>query len=440
MTFPKEFLWGAATSSTQIEGGWNEDGRTPSIWDAAPKNKVEGGADCHVACDHYHRWREDVALMKELGLKSYRFSISWSRVVPEEGKINAKGVAFYSDLVDELRKSGIEPLVTIYHWDLPVWVQAKGGWLSKSIVPLFAEYTQAVVEALSDRVTYWLPMNEPQCFIMNGHMVGVHAPFKKRYLALSRLTRNCLMAFQASAAVIRKCAKNVPKIGIAMAASSYIPENESEDAIKAAQHQSFFVKSGVMSNRWWSDPLLLGKPVRTYGIYRTRQCDMPKIQTKLDFIGLNVYSPFQKSWYSTNDSLPPDRKNSLGWVNDGRCLYWTIRFFHERYGLPVMITENGMCDNDIVAADGGIHDEKRIGFMKDYFNHLQRAMAEGYPVLGYQYWSLLDNFEWAEGYGPRFGLVHVDFATQKRILKDSALFYREVIRTGVWSSANRSEN
>ena len=190
MVFPQDFLWGAATSSTQIEGGWNEDGRTPSIWDVAPEDKITGGADCHVACDHYHRWREDVALMKELGLKSYRFSISWSRIMPEEGKINARGVAFYSDLIDELRNNGIEPLVTIYHWDLPVWVQEKGGWLSKKIVPLFADYTKAVVDSLSDRVTCWIPLNEPQCFIMNGHMTGAHAPFIKRYLALSRLTRN----------------------------------------------------------------------------------------------------------------------------------------------------------------------------------------------------------------------------------------------------------
>lgn len=429
MSFPKDFLWGAATASAQIEGGWNEDGRTPSIWDVAPKGKIKGDATCHVACDHYHHWREDVAIMKELGLRSYRFSISWSRIMPEEGRLNQKGVAFYSDLVDELRSNGIDPLVTIYHWDLPVWAQEKGGWLSSGIVPLFAEYTRAVVDALSDRVTYWMPMNEPQCFIMNGHMVGAHAPFKKRYLALSRLTRNCLMAFHASAEVIRANAKTPPKIGIAMAASSYVPGDESEKAVGEARRNSFYYRSGVMSNRWWSDPLVLGEPVRAYGVYRTRRRDMPLIQTKLDFMGINTYSPFQDGWDGTNDELPAEQKNSIGWVNDGRCLYWTIRFFCERYHLPVMITENGTCLDDTPAEDGAVHDEKRIGYLRDYIGNVKRAVNEGYPVLGYQCWSLLDNFEWAKGYDPRFGLVYVDYATQKRTPKDSARFYREIIRT-----------
>lgn len=427
--FPKNFLWGAATASAQIEGGWNEDGRTPSIWDAAPKDKIKGGADCHIACDHYHRWREDVTLMKKLGLKSYRFSISWSRIFPEEGKLNPKGISFYSDLVDELLRNGIEPLVTIYHWDLPVWVQKKGGWLSKSIVPLFADYTRAVVDALSDRVTYWLPMNEPQCFIMNGHMTGNHAPFLNRYLALPKLTRNCLMAFHESAELIRKFAKREPKIGIATAASAFIPEDESEAAITEARRKSFYYKSGVMSNRWWMDPLLRGETVRAYGVYSLRKSDMPKIETKLDFIGINNYSPFQENWYGTNESVPAEQKNSLGWVNDGRGIYWATRFFHERYGLPILITENGMCDDDVPSGDGSVHDNKRIAFMKDYIGNVKRAVSEGIPVLGYQYWSLMDNFEWAEGYGPRFGLIYVDYTTQKRTMKDSAWTYQQIIET-----------
>lgn len=401
----------------------------PAFGMLPPKHKIKDGADCHTACDHYHRWREDVAMMRELGLKSYRFSISWSRIIPEEGKLNPKGIQFYSDLVDELLANGIEPLVTMYHWDLPVWVQAKGGWLSKEIGKLFADYTKAVVDALSDRVTYWLPMNEPQCFIMNGHMTGIHAPFMNKYLALSKLTRNCLVAFHESAAVIRKYAKKPPKIGIAMAASGFIPENASETAVAEARRKSFYYKSGVMNNRWWCDPLLLGKTVRAYGIYSLRKADMAKIQTKLDFIGLNVYSPFQENWYGTNEALPAEKKNYLGWVNDGRCLYWAIRFFHERYGLPVMITENGTCDAEIPAEDGMIHDTKRIEYMRDYLGNLKRAVCEGYPVLGYQHWSLMDNFEWAEGYGPRFGLVYVDYAAGKRTLKESAWEYKRIIET-----------
>lgn len=428
MAFPKDFLWGAATAAPQIEGAWDVDGRTPSIWDVAPKGKIKGDATCHDACDHYHRWKEDIALMKQIGLKSYRFSVSWSRIMPEEGKRNPKGIEFYQNLVKELQANGIRPLVTIYHWDLPVWVQEKGGWLSEKIIPLFAEYTRIVVEALSDQVTDWIPMNEPQCFIMNGHMTGNHAPFMSRYLALPKLTRNCLMAFHESAAVIRRFAKTPPKIGIAMAASSFLPEGESPQAVGKAQHDSFYYRSGVMSNRWWADPLLLGKTVRAYGVYSLRKADMPKIRTKLDFLGLNVYSPFQANWYGTDDTVPAERKNSMGWVNDGRCLYWTIRNFYERYHLPIMVTENGMCDDDTVV-DGKIHDTKRIGYIQDYVGNVRRAVEEGIPVLGYQYWSLLDNFEWAEGYGPRFGLIHVDYSTQKRTLKDSAYTYAKIIES-----------
>ena len=427
MSFPKEFLWGAATASAQIEGAWDVDGRTPSIWDVAPEGKIKNNDTTHVACDHYHRYKEDVALMKELGLKSYRFSISWSRVMPREGEINEKGLRFYSDLVDELLANNIVPMVTVYHWDLPVWAQEKGGWLNEKIIPLFAEYTRVVVDALSDRVKWWMPMNEPQCFIMNGHMTSAHAPFKHRYLALSRLTRNCLMAFHASAEVIRNNSKIPPKIGIAMATSAFIPKDESKEEIAKAQQDSFAKGSGLMSNLWWAEPLINGTPVRAYGVYHIAKRYMKDITTKLDFIGLNVYSPFTDNWYGKNESIPAEKKNSMGWVNDGRCLYWAIRFWCERYNLPVMVTENGMCDNDEVSNDGGVHDGKRIGYMSDYIGNVKRAVKEGYPVLGYLYWSLLDNFEWAEGYKPRFGLIHVDYETQKRTLKDSAHYYKEVI-------------
>ena len=212
--FRDDFLWGAATASAQIEGGWNEDGRTPSIWDLAPNGKIKGGADCHTACDHFHRVKEDVALMKELGLKSYRFSISWSRIQPRENEINQKGLDFYINLVDELRKANIEPLVTIYHWDLPIWVHQKGGFLSEEIIPLFEKYTKIVVDALSDKVTYWIPMNEPQCFIMLGYCYMVHAPFKFGLQNIPKATRICMLAHAKAVKVIRKYAKTPAKIGI----------------------------------------------------------------------------------------------------------------------------------------------------------------------------------------------------------------------------------
>lgn len=428
--FTKDFLWGAATASAQIEGAWNVDGRTPSIWDVAPAGKIKNNDTCHDSCDHYHHYKEDVTLMKEMGLKSYRFSISWSRVIPEEGKVNPKGLQFYSDLVDELITNGIEPMVTIFHWDLPVWVYKKGGWLSEVIIPLFAEYTKVVVEALSDRVKYWMPMNEPQCFIMNGYMQGAHAPFKHQYLALSKLTRICMLTHAEAVKTVRKYAKQPVKVGIAMAAGAFIPKDDSAEALEEARRKTFYDGLGTMGNRWWCDPIFKGEPVTAYGVYRSRKKDMPKIKCDLDFVGVNVYQPFlDGSWGNKPAQGDPDRLTSMGWVIDGRVLYYTIKFFHERYGLPVLVTENGMADNDIVSVDGKVHDEKRIRFIHEYLGGVKRAVSEGIPVLGYQYWSLLDNFEWAEGYEPRFGMIHVDYKTQKRTLKDSAQAYKQIIET-----------
>ena len=430
LTLPKDFLWGAATAAPQIEGGYLDDGRTPSVWDVAPEGKIKDNATCHEACDHYHRMREDVALMKEIGLKSYRFSVSWSRVVPKEGVVNKKGLQFYIDLVDELRANNIEPMVTIFHWDLPVWVYEKGGWLSEKIIPLFADYTKVLVDALSDKVTYWMPMNEPQCFIMNGYMQGAHAPFKHRYLALSKLTKICLMAFHESVDVIRKYAKTPPKIGIAMAAGAFVPKSDSKADVEEARDKTFNSGLGVMGNRWWSDPIFKGEPAVVYGVYRTHKKDMPKIKCKLDFVGVNVYQPFADgSWGNKPaEEIPDDKKTSMGWVIDGRVLYYTIKFFYERYGLPVLVTENGMADNDVVV-NGEVKDDKRIKFINDYLSSVKRAVSEGIPVMGYQYWSLMDNFEWAEGYGPRFGLVYVDYKTQKRTLKNSAYHYKKIIES-----------
>ena len=429
--FPENFLWGAATASAQIEGGWNEGGRTPSIWDTAPSNKIKNGDNCHIACDHFHRMKEDVALMKEIGLKSYRFSISWSRVIPEEGKINPEGIKFYSDLVNELLKNGIEPLVTIYHWDLPVWAYEKGGWLSKRIVQLFAEYTKAVVDALSDRVCWWMTMNEPQCFIMNSYLQGVHAPFKRRYLALSKLTRNCMLAHAEAVKVIRKYAKKPPKIGIVMATGSYVPDDDSAESAEKARKMSTETGMGLMGNRWWMDPILAGKPVRAYGVYSVSAKTAREAHQPLDFVGLNIYSPYNYSEWGGDKNADTSslEKSSIGWVIDERVMYWTVKFIYERYRLPIMISENGMSDNDKLSDDGKIHDTKRINYLTRYLRSLKKAIAEGYPVLGYQCWSLLDNFEWAEGYDHRFGLIYTDYPTQKRILKDSAYEYKKIIET-----------
>lgn len=428
-TFPKDFLWGAATAATQIEGAWNEDGKCPSIWDMAKPKHVRYGEDCHYSCDHYHRYKEDVQLMKEMGLKSYRFSINWCRIMPEKGKVNPKGVVFYQNLVKELQIAGIEPICVLYHWDLPQWVQDEGGWMNDSTVAYFGEYVKVMVEALSEDVTYWITLNEPSCFSMNGHMQGVHAPFKHNYLSLSKTSRVCMLAHGKAVKIIREFAKTTPKIGISMAVGAFIPKEETKEAIKEAYELSFEGNMGAMSNSWFCDPILAGKGVTAYGVYKTSMKEIDEIYQPLDFVGINVYAPLQEgSWFGKAKAPQGASRNSLGWIVDGRCLYWIIRFMYERYGLPIMVTENGFSDNDAVCLDGKVHDPQRTDFIYRYLGGVKQALEEEIPVIGYQYWSLMDNFEWAEGYDPRFGLIFVDYDKDyKRILKDSAYEYKKII-------------
>ncbi len=430
MNFPKDFLWGASTSSAQIEGGWREDGRSPSIWDVAPEGKIKNGEDCHASCDHYHRWKEDVAIMKEMGLKSYRFSISWSRIMPEEGKLNESGLNFYSNLVDELKDAGIEPLVTLYHWDMPVWVDKYGGWEDKRLTEFFLQYVKAVVDSLSDRVKYWITFNEPSCFLMNGYMQGVHAPFKRHYLALPKFTKIFMKTNAETVRLIRQRAKTKPLVGFAFAAGAFIPEDENDpESIEEARDKTFNKGVAVLSNKWWMDPILSGRPVSAFGIYRNGGKKVKDFQCDFDFIGINHYEALNySSWGGDKKTDKTElRKNSLGWVIDERSLYWTVRFVYERYRLPIMITENGVSLDDKVNENGEVDDEERCIALKGFLKALSRSVDEGVPVLGYSHWSLLDNFEWAEGYGPRFGLVHVDFKTLERTPKKSAKLYKSII-------------
>lgn len=427
MSFPDHFLWGAASASAQVEGAWLDDGKCPSIWDVAGKH-IKNGQTCHDACDHYHRYKEDVALMKELGLKSYRFSISMCRVMPEEGKINPKGLAFYSSLVDELLAAGIEPLCTLYHWDLPVWAQQQGGWKNPKMIEWYLQYVEAVVNALSDRVKYWMTFNEPQCFLMLGYVIGTHAPFRHDVFSFKNAIRHFLLAHGKAVVLIRRIAKQKPMVGIAMATSTYIPDSEDEAGLRDAAQKSFHSMVGEDSNSLYMDPIGLGKATRRMKRKLSAE-DLKIISAPLDFVGVNVYQPsngmINKKKYDT-ETLP---KTMLGWVIDGRCLYWTVRQYWERYHLPVMVTENGMANPDTVGEDGKVHDEIRVDFLDDFLKNLKRAVDEGIPVLGYQHWSIMDNFEWTESYGPRFGLVHIDYKTQKRTIKDSGYHYAEIIRS-----------
>lgn len=431
MPFSKDFLWGAASAAHQIEGAYLEDGKSPGIWDALHKGHVKHNENGNVACDHYHRYREDVALMKQLGLKSYRFSISWPRIMPEEGAVNEAGLDFYRNLVSALREANIEPIVTLYHWNLPMWLHEKGGWENPSIVEYFREYTQVVVEHLSDQVRYWITINEPQCIVSLGYEHGVHAPFLKKPEAIPTITRNILLAHGAAVRAIRQYAFLPPLVGMAPTGTVVTPYDSSEEQVAWAKEKTFSTFLGCSGNVWWADPAVLGRAPEPLAGVLSKE-DLKKIHEPLDFYGFNSYYSLNfLGFEGINDpreysGMP---RTALGWPITPECLYWMPHFLFERYQLPILITENGMANLDFPMSDGKVHDPQRIDYIRRYLKELKRAMEEGVPVIGYQYWSILDNYEWAEGYDPRFGLIYVDYETQKRIPKDSAFFYAEVIRT-----------
>lgn len=431
MPFIDNFLWGAASAAYQIEGAYLEDGKGLGIWDALSEGHVKHKENGNVACDHYHRYQEDVALMKQLGLKSYRFSISWPRILPDEGSINEAGLAFYRNLVSTLREAGIEPIVTLYHWNLPMWIHEKGGWENPDIVEYFQEYTRIVVSNLSDQVRYWITLNEPQCVVSLGYENGVHAPFMQKPEEIPAITRNILLAHGAAVRTIRKYAVLPPLVGMAPTGTVVTPFDNSEEQIAWAKEKTFSTFLGCSGNVWWADPAVLGRVPETLADVLSKE-DIEKIHEPLDFYGFNCYYSLNFLGFEGINDLreyPGMPRTSLGWPITPESLYWMPRFLYERYQLPILITENGMANLDFPMADGGVHDPQRIEYIRCYLKELKRAADEGIPVIGYQYWSIMDNFEWAEGYDPRFGLIYVDYKTQKRIPKDSAFFYAEVIRT-----------
>ena len=430
MSFRKDFLWGAATASHQIEGGYLDDGKSLNIWDALSDGHMAHGDHGQVACDHYHRYREDVALMKEIGLKSYRFSVSWARIFPDDsGKVNERGLQFYVNLVDELVAAGIEPICTLYHWDLPMWLFDIGGWKNPAIIEHFALYARTMVEALSDRVTYWVTFNEPQCFVCLGYC-GVHAPFlHSDATERQMISRNVLLAHGEAVKTMRRYAKQPLKIGLAPTADSDSPRNYDPEEIERAR-ASTFCEGDPAYITWWCDPTVLGR--RPAGMEFLSDEDMEIIHQPLDFYGFNIYT--LNRTYAAPRNQAGDRgypgmpRTAMDWVIDPDTLYWPVKFLYERYKLPLMIAENGMANTDFMMLDGHVHDPQRIDFLTRYLRALKKAVDEGVDVLGYQYWTLMDNLEWNMGFGKRFGLIYVDFRTCERTLKDSAYFYGEVIR------------
>lgn len=438
MGFPETFIWGAASAAFQVEGGWDADGKGAGIWDTMSDGKIAHGETGKVSCDHYHRYKEDIQLMKEMGLKYYRFSISWPRVLPEGiGRVNEQGLKFYSDLVDELLDAGIEPMITLYHWNLPYALYQKGGWKNREIVDWFAEYVTLIVDALSDRVKYWLTINEPQAFVGLGYTIGYHAPWERcSEKEVAQISHHVLLAHGTAVKIIREHAKIAPAIGMAPTGKCYLPADDRLESIEQARKRSFGFETihSVFGNSWWLDPVVFGHyPEDAYRVLGENMPeimpgDMELIAQPLDFMGINVYQ--SEAAYGENyeeNAYIGAPRTMVNWPVTPDCLYWSIRFFHERYGLPIMVTENGLASMDWVCLDGKVHDAMRIDYLHRHLLGVKNAIEEGYPVIGYLQWSLMDNLEWADGYDKRFGLIYVDYRTQKRTIKDSGYWYRTVI-------------
>lgn len=446
MGFAKDFVWGAATSSYQIEGTGRDSGKGQNIWDVFTKEpgRVYEGHTGDIACDHYHRFREDVAYMKELGLKGYRSSIDWSRVLPEgTGKVNEKGIDFYNALIDELLEQGIEPYITLYHWELPYEIYKRGGWMNPEIVEWFGQYARLVAERFSDRVKYFFTLNEPQCFVGLGFLQGCHAPGVKAPLRDTfEMAHNALKAHGRAVQMLRAYGKQNVQIGYAPTSGMCYPEKETPKDIEAAR-KALFALPDDLSNwtwnvSWWSDPVILGKypeeGMKKYEKYLPviTDEDMKLISQPIDFYGQNIYNG--RCIRMGTDGRPEEVRRPAGfpktatnWPVTPEALYWGPKFLYERYRKPIYITENGMACHDTVSQDGKVHDPNRIDFLARYLKNLKRA-AEEIDIRGYFQWSLMDNFEWDKGYAERFGIIYVDFETQERIWKDSAYWYRDLIR------------
>jgi beta-glucosidase len=439
--FPSAFVWGAASASYQIEGAATADGKGPSIWDAFCKRPgaVWEGQTGDVACDHYHLWREDVALMKALGLRAYRFSISWPRVLPEgTGKVNAPGLDFYDRLVDALLEAGIAPYATLYHWDFPLALHDLGGWLHEGSPRWFAEYARVVSARLGDRVASFMTMNEPQVVVDAGLRDGRHAPGEKRPFAeVLRAVHHVLLAHGLGVQALRAECPRTP-VGLAPVGLPAIPASTDTRDVDAARDWTFRTASrSVRTNAWWMDPIFLGEyPADGVALFAADMPpvaadDMRTIAQPLDYFGVNVYdAPVVRAGAAGPEAVPMPVGapiTAFDWRVTPEALYWGPRFFHERYRLPVLVTENGLSCRDWVSLDGAVHDPQRIDFIARHLRELRRAATDGTPILGYFHWTLLDNFEWAHGYKHRFGLVYVDFATQERIVKDSGRWYAQVV-------------
>lgn len=447
MSFRKDFVWGAATASYQVEGAAYEDGKGLNIWDVFCKE--DGHVYEHhtgdVACDQYHRYKEDVAIMKELGLKAYRFSVNWARILPEgTGKVNEKGLAYYDNLVNCLIENGIEPYMTLYHWDLPYALHQRGGWLNPQSPEWFYEYAKLMAAHFSDRVSHFFTFNEPQCTVGLGYVTGEHAPgLKVGPYDYFSIWHNVLKAHGRGVQAIREAAVRPVEIGMAPCGALYYPATDSKEDIEAARKANFSLPEADIRAVSWdvafcADPVFLGQYpediMKSFGQYFSKNAekDLELISQPLDFYGQNMYNAVPVRADENGNPVRVDRypgfpKTAIQWPVTPEVLYWAPKFLYERYQKPFYVTENGMSSHDWVSLDGKVHDASRVDFMHRYLREFKKAAADGVDLRGYFAWSLMDNFEWAYGYSERFGMVYVDYQTQKRTVKDSGLFYKNVI-------------
>lgn len=439
-----KFTWGVATSAYQIEGG-RTDGKGDSIWDrfAHTSGRIANGETGDVACDHYHRWRQDVDIMKELGVDAYRFSVAWTRILPEgRGRIEDRGLAFYDRLVDALLDAGIEPWLTLYHWDLPQILEEEGGWRNRATVDAFAEYTATVAGRLGDRVKNWITINEPWVAAMVGHLEGVHAPGLKDWKAALAAGHHLLLAHGRGASAIRGSVPSA-RVGIALDCRPSYPASDHPEDLAAQRHFDGF------RNRWFFDPTFgRGYPADMMDSYRKSgriegdgpnwlvDGDLDVIAQPLDFLGINYYTSIvigEGNRESEDTGVepgpePPDGYTEMGWPITPQALTDFLNRVSAEYSpAEIVITENGASFSDGPGPDGRVRDTRRIAYLSDHIDAVISARREGVPVNGYFVWSLLDNFEWARGYSQRFGLVWVDQLTGRRVLKDSGDWYRRLI-------------
>jgi beta-glucosidase len=446
--FPEGFRWGVATSAYQIEGAWNADGRGPSIWDTFTHTSgtIEDGTNGDVACDHYHRFAEDVSIMRELGVDAYRFSVSWSRMIPEgTDEVNPEGIAFYRDLCQELRSAGITPIITLYHWDLPQALQDRGGWLSRDSVEWFTEYATVAKQELGDLVRVWTTFNEPWCAAFLGHSSGDHAPGQADPGAGFVAAHHLMLAHHAAIRALRETnVRDDDELGIVLnliPAWPQDPDSEGDalaaEAVDAVQNQLFLdaVFEGTIPDH-------IRSAHERYGVAdQIDAAELAQVKSPIDFLGVNYYninrvahaagSVAPAAWPGADEArfVPPTGwADEMGWAPEPEGLLWMLRRVTDEYGsVPIVICENGTALADDPGPDGTIDDRRRIAYLSGHIDAVAEALARGVDMRGYMVWSLLDNFEWAHGYTKHFGLVYVDPDTLDRTIKASGHWYADFI-------------